>query len=562
MPPLKLRLGVKTDPIEYRYSYEWLFRLLAEETVRYVQLGTFFELYRLPDEFFRDLRKRSEDFGLRISSLFTAHRELGGFFREEPGFVEVARKNFERYIEIGGLLGADSVGSNPGAVLRDRMGTKGKGIETYVSHMKDLMRHAKGCGVSTLGIEPMSCLAEPPTLPDEMRKMAEELLAFHAADPEGTSRIGFCVDVAHGYADRDGKVIHTPLELLEAAIPYTTELHLKNTDSMFNSTFGFSEGDRKKGIVNIEEIKSRLLSRSEEAPIRELIGYLEIGGPKLGRDYSDCDLEAQLRESIRYLKSVFPTDAKEESPPSRMAPRIESPVSSERRVRIAPSLMCCDQTHFEESVRSLERVGADLLHLDIMDTRFAPNMPLGLEILKQLRPKTHLPFDVHLMVEDNDFFIDRFAEIGVRMISVHAESAVHLDRTISRIKDLGIEAGVALNPATPLSALEYVLNKLDFVMLMTVNPGYAGQRLVESTLGKIARCRRFLDDCCHDIPIEVDGNVSFENIPRMVAAGADILVAGTSSLFHPDGSLRENLGKTNEAIAEGLARRLAPAGKP
>jgi ribulose-phosphate 3-epimerase len=223
--------------------------------------------------------------------------------------------------------------------------------------------------------------------------------------------------------------------------------------------------------------------------------------------------------------------------------------------------MCCDQTHFEESVRNLERVGADLLHLDIMDTRFAPNMPLGLEILKQLRPKTHLPFDVHLMVEDNDFFIDRLAEIGVRMISVHAESAIHLDRTLSRIQDLGIQAGVALNPATPLTALEYVLDKLDFVMLMTVNPGYAGQKLVEATLDKIAQCRRYLDDLGVDIPIEVDGNVSFENIPRIVAAGAEILVAGTSSLFHPEGSLRENFRKANQEIAEGLARRLAPAGK-
>jgi ribulose-phosphate 3-epimerase len=562
MPNLTLQLGVKSDPVEYRYSYEWLFRLLSEEGVRYVQLGTFFELYQLPDKFFKDLRRQAEDFGLRISSLFTAHRELGGFFREELGFVEVARKNFERYIEIGGLLGADSVGSNPGAVMRDRMGTKEKGIEAYLSHMKELLRHAKNCGVATLGIEPMSCLAEPPTLPDEMKRIADELMAFHHSDPEGTSRIGFCLDVAHGYADREGNLVHTHLDLLEAAIPYTTELHLKNTDSMFNSTFGFSEEERTRGIIKIQEIRDLILSRSDEFPANELIGYLEIGGPKLGRDYSDHELESQLRESIRYLQSVFPTDAKSTAAPSRMPPRIDTSPIEERRVRFAPSLMCCDQTHFEESVRGLERLGVDLLHLDIMDTRFAPNMPLGLEVFKQLRPKTGLPFDVHLMVEDNDFFIDRFAEIGVRMISVHAESAIHLDRTLSRIKDLGIEAGVALNPATPLSALEYVLNKLDFVMLMTVNPGYAGQRLVESTLGKIARCRRFLDDCCHDIPIEVDGNVSFENIPRMVAAGADILVAGTSSLFHPEGSLRENLGKTNEAIAEGLARRLAPVGKP
>lgn len=537
----------------------WLFRLLAEEGVCHVQVGTFFEIYQLPDKFFTELRRQAEDFGLKISSLFTAHRELGGFFREEPGFVDVARKNFERYIEIGGLLGADSVGSNPGAVMRDRMGTKGRGIDAYLFHMKELMRHAKRCGVAILGIEPMSCLAEPPTLPDEMKSMAEELMACHKADPQGTSRIGFCVDIAHGYADRDGRVVHTHIDLFKAALPYTTELHLKNTDSLFNSTFGFTEAERQKGIVDIEEIRNILMENAAILPTSDLIGYLEIGGPKLGRDYSDWTLEDDLRESIRYLKSVFPTN---ESGETRVAEAIPPHVSlrAEKvegtpKVQIAPSLMCCDQTHFEENIRNLERLGVDLLHLDIMDGRFAPNMPLGFEILKQLRPKTDLPFDVHLMVENNEFFIAECERIGVQMISVHAESAVHLDRTLSQIKDNGIQAGVALNPATSLSALEYVLDKVDFVILMTVNPGYAGQTLVESTLEKIAQCRRFLDETGRAIPIEVDGNVSFENIPKMVGAGADILVAGTSSLFHPAASLRENLVKTNESIAEGLASR-------
>ena len=123
--PMNLLLGIKTDPIEYRYSYDWLFRLMAEEGVELAQLGSFFEGYQLPDEFFRDLRRRAADHGVRIVSTFTAHRELGGFFRDDgPGWVAVARRNFERAIEIGALLGARSVGSNPGAVLRDRMGTK------------------------------------------------------------------------------------------------------------------------------------------------------------------------------------------------------------------------------------------------------------------------------------------------------------------------------------------------------------------------------------------------------------------------------------------------------
>jgi hypothetical protein len=129
--PLTLRLGVKTDPIEYRYSHAWLFSLLADEGVRWVQLGTHFELYQLPDKFFYELRSEAEAAGVVIDSLFTAHRELGGFFREETGYEQVARKNFERYIEIGAILGARSVGSNPGAVLRDRLAIKPRGIACY-----------------------------------------------------------------------------------------------------------------------------------------------------------------------------------------------------------------------------------------------------------------------------------------------------------------------------------------------------------------------------------------------------------------------------------------------
>src|SRR5262245_50240577 len=122
--PVQLRLGVKSDPIEYRYSHPWLFRLLAEEGVELVQLGTFFEIYQLPDEYFHDLKRQADSHGVRIDSLFTAHRELGGFFRDEPGYEKVARRNFERLIEVGAILGARSVGSNPGAVMRDRMPQK------------------------------------------------------------------------------------------------------------------------------------------------------------------------------------------------------------------------------------------------------------------------------------------------------------------------------------------------------------------------------------------------------------------------------------------------------
>lgn len=217
--------------------------------------------------------------------------------------------------------------------------------------------------------------------------------------------------------------------------------------------------------------------------------------------------------------------------------------------------MCADQACLADEVKRLEAVGVDYLHMDLMDTHFVPNMPMGLGALASLRDKTALPFDVHLMVERNDWFIGELAKIGVDQISIHAESALHLDRSLSLIRDHGIRAGCALNPATPLSVLDYVLDRLDFVVLMTVNPGYAGQTLVPATIGKIADCRRLFAEREVVMPIEVDGNVSFENVPRMVAAGADILVAGTSSIYHKGGSLVENMARLKETIEEGFAIR-------
>jgi len=302
---LQLQLGVKSDPIEYRYSYPWLFRLLAEEDVRLVQLGTFFELYQLPDEFFVQLRTQADDHGIRIASMFTAHRELGGFFRDEPGFVALARRNFERLIEVGALLGAKSVGSNPGAVLRDQMGSKPRGVACYVQHIKELMHYARQCGLEWLTIEPMSCLAEPPTLPDECRAMGDELTAYYRQNPTTTTQVGYCTDVAHGYIDRQGQTRFDHIELFEATLPYLYEVHLKNTDSRFNSTFGFMPAERERGIIDVAQFRQLLLESADKLPVKQLVGYLEIGGPKLGRDYSDGMLEEQLRQSLRFLKQAF-----------------------------------------------------------------------------------------------------------------------------------------------------------------------------------------------------------------------------------------------------------------
>ena len=236
-------------------------------------------------------------------------------------------------------------------------------------------------------------------------------------------------------------------------------------------------------------------------------------------------------------------------------PEGQSLSPADNKISIAPSVMCADLCNLESDIRALEQSGINLLHFDLMDAHFVPNMPIGLVLIEQLRQKTGCAFDIHLMVKNNDFFVEAVANIGVQQIAVHAESAIHLDRTLSVIQEHGIKAGVALNPATPLSAIKYVIDRLDFVLIMTVNPGFAGQKLVLATLRKIAECRTFLDKHDANLPIEVDGNVSFENIPNMVAAGADILVGGSSSVFHPCGSRAENIQHIRQAIALGLKKR-------
>ncbi len=227
-------------------------------------------------------------------------------------------------------------------------------------------------------------------------------------------------------------------------------------------------------------------------------------------------------------------------------------------IRIAPSLICADLCNLEQSIRSLEKLGVDYLHVDLIDAHFSPSMPLGLETVRQLRNKTALPFDVHLMVEDNEFFIREMAKIGVQQLCFHCESAFHVDRTLSLIQENGISAGIALMPATPFSVLEYCLERISFVLLMLINPGFADrkeEKQVPYAERRVADCRRFLNDRGLDIPIEIDGRVSFESIPRLVAAGADILVTGSSSLFHKGGTLSENFGKTKKAISIGWEKR-------
>ena len=303
-----LAVGIKTDPIEYRFSFPWLFRLLVEEKVRYVQVGTFLEMYHLPDAFFRDLRRQAEGFGLTIRSVFTSHRELGGFFRPEKSFQDVAMANYRRLIEVGALLGAVSVGSNPGSVLRDLMETKSDGVRRYLDAMPSLMEYARQVGLQCLTIEPMSCLAEPPTLPEEIRLMADTLEAHHREHRDTTVPVGFCFDVSHGYADCTGTVRWTPLALLETALPHVMELHLKNTDASFDRTFGFTPEECQRGIVDVSEVRRFLLARQSRLPVDIMVGYVEVPGPKTGRDYSDSALETALRLSLRHVKANFEED--------------------------------------------------------------------------------------------------------------------------------------------------------------------------------------------------------------------------------------------------------------
>jgi ribulose-phosphate 3-epimerase len=199
---------------------------------------------------------------------------------------------------------------------------------------------------------------------------------------------------------------------------------------------------------------------------------------------------------------------------------------------IAPSLMCIDFTDLRGGIRQLEAAGVEYLHFDIMDGSFVPNFTLGPDFVKAVRGLTSIPFDIHLMVQQPEKHIEIFEPREKDLVVVHVESTVHLHRTLQKIRATGATPGAALNPATPIDTLDYVLDEVGMVLVMTVNPGFAGQKLVPSTLQKIADMRKYLDARGHkDILIEVDGNVSFENAKKMRAMGADIFVAGTSSLF-------------------------------
>jgi len=210
-----------------------------------------------------------------------------------------------------------------------------------------------------------------------------------------------------------------------------------------------------------------------------------------------------------------------------------------KQSKISASIMCADLLHLADQVRALEEGGVDYLHFDVMDGHFVPNFTFGSDIMKAVGKISRLPKDVHLMIENPELYIEMFAESGGDILVVHAEACTHLHRTLNQIREKGAQPGVALNPATPLQSIEYVLEDVDMVLIMTVNPGFAGQKFIPIMVKKVEELSKMIEERGLDIDIQVDGNINEKTIKLLRAVGANVFVGGSSSIFQPGADIVE-----------------------